>query len=178
MFSFYPSEGRDITDQREQVMDRLRAMTEVAKQSDIVLYHENERRIYGAKPDGVRDIFETISYEHLKGIFDPANFVIEGIAPYDDGWTQGLAELTHAFHIKDKDPDKPACVPAGEGAGQIEQILADLKTRNWSGVMTLEPHMRDAGQFAGFTGPELFGKAAGALKGLLEKVGLEYQTLS
>jgi 3-dehydroshikimate dehydratase len=67
------------------------------------------------------------------------------------------------------------CVPAGKGAGQIPQIFADLKARDWGGYMTLEPHMKAAEQFAGFTGPELFGEAADALKGLLEEAALAYE---
>ena len=153
----------------------MTAMVAVAEGADIVLYHENERRIYGDKPDAVKDLFATIRSEHFKGIFDPANFVIEGVAPYDEAWQAGLAELTDSFHIKDKDPAQPRCVPAGEGAGQFEQIFADLKARDWGGYMTLEPHMKAAEQFAGFTGPELFAKAVDALKGLLDGAGISYQ---
>jgi len=175
MFSFYPSEGAKIADQRKEVMERLVAMVQVAEAADIVLYHENERAIYGAAPDGVKDIFATIRSEHLKGIFDPANFVVEGIKPYDDAWLQGLAELTHAFHIKDHVPGQKTCVPAGEGAGQFAEIFADLKKRNWSGYMTLEPHMAAAEQFSGFTGPERFTKAVEGLRRICDKAGLSYR---
>ena len=108
MFSFYPPEGGNIADHRGQVMDQLRAMVAAAEAADVVLLHENESHIYGEKPDGVKDIFATVPSDHLKSIFDPANFVVAGVAPYDEGWTQGLAELTHYFHIKDKNPDEPA----------------------------------------------------------------------
>ena len=175
MFSFYPSEGREIADQRDEVMERMASMVRVAEENDAILLHENEKRIYGARPDGVKDLFRTISSKHFQGIFDPANFVEEDVAPYDDGWQQGLADLTDYFHIKDKVPGEPRCVPAGQGAGQIEEVLADLKKRDWSGYMTLEPHMKRAEQFAGFTGPEMFAIAAGAIKDLLNKAGLAWQ---
>jgi sugar phosphate isomerase/epimerase len=175
IFSFYPSEGREIADERDAVMDRMRRMIEIAEAEQITLFHENERAIYGAKPEGVRDLFATIKSDRFKGIFDPANYVVEGIRPYDDGWAQGLAELTDYFHIKDKDPEKPACVPAGEGKGQFPEIFADLKRRNWSGYMTLEPHLAKAEQFKGHTGPELFAAAVSALKGQCEQAGLEYR---
>ena len=175
IFSFYPSEGRAIADQRAEVMDRMAAMISVAEATDIVLYHENEARIFGAKPGGVKDLFATIQSGNFNGIFDPANFVVEGVAPYDEAWRAGLADLADAFHVKDKNPDQPRCVPAGQGAGQFQRIFADLKARNWSGYMTLEPHMKAAEQFAGFTGPELFTKAADALTGLLQDAGLPYQ---
>ena len=175
IFSFYASRGADIADEREAVMDRMRAMVAVAESAGVTLYHENESNIYGALPDGVKDLFATVRSPHLKGIFDPANFVVEGIRPYDEAWKAGLAELTDYFHIKDKRPQEKACCPAGQGAGQIEQIFADLKERAWSGYMTLEPHMAVAGQFSGFTGPELFTKAVDGLKRLLDKLDMPYE---
>ncbi len=175
IFSFYGPEGGNIAEHRDKVMDQISEMVSTAEQADVVLLHENEKAIYGAAPDGVKDIFATIKSDYLKGIFDPANFVEEGFAPCDEGWAKGLAELTHYFHIKDKDRDAETCVPAGEGEGQIPEILADAKARGFDGYMTLEPHMAHVGQFSGFTGPELFVKAASALKAVCDKVGLSYE---
>lgn len=175
MFSFYASEGANIQDERDAVMDRMAAMVRLAESAGVVLFHENEHAIYGAEPEGVKDLFATIRSEHFQGIFDPANFVVEGLRPYDDAWQAGLAELTAHFHVKDKVPDAEACCPAGEGSGQFPEIIADLKARGWSGCMTLEPHMRVAGQFSGFTGPDLFAKAVAGLKGLLDGHGLAYE---
>jgi len=174
LFSFYPPEGGDIAEHRQKVMDQMLAMVRVAEDADVVLLHENEARIYGAKPDGVKDLFATIRSDHFGGIFDPANFVVEGIAPFDDGWSQGLAELTQYFHIKDKVPGEGPCVPAGQGNGQVREILADAKARGFDGYMTLEPHMKAAGQFSGFTGPDLFAQAVAGLKAVCDDVGLAY----
>ena len=121
MFSFYPTEGLDIRDQRAEVMERMAAMVNVAETHDVLLYHENESGIYGFSPDGVKDIFSEITSDRLKGIFDPANFVNDGFKPFDDCWSAGLAELTDAFHIKDKVAGESGpCVPAGEGDGQLD----------------------------------------------------------
>lgn len=176
MFSFYPSQGKTIEEEREAVMDRMAAMVQVAEKMDVILYHENEKAIYGAKPDGVKDLFASIESDSFKGIFDPANYVEEGVKPYDEGWCQGLAELTDFFHIKDKVSGQKACVPAGEGQGQFAEIFADLAKRDFTGYMTLEPHLRAAEQFQGFTGPEMFGQAAEALKKVLDDAGLTYRT--
>ncbi len=175
MFSFYPSEGKAIAEQREAVMERMAKMVEAAEGADCVLYHENEKAIYGARPEGVKDLFATIQSESFKSIFDPANYVEEGVRPYDDGWKQGLDELTAYFHIKDKNPDEGVCVPAGEGQGQIPQIAAALKQRGFTGYMTLEPHLKQAGQFKGETGPDLFGRAVTALKGVLDAQDIPYR---
>ncbi len=174
MFSFYPTDGAKISDQRDQAIKGIEAMVKVADQQDVVLYHENEAAIYGATTEGVKDIFASIPSPRLKGVFDPGNFVTENIKAFDEAWTVGLAEMTHYFHVKDKKYGAKRCVPAGEGDGQFAQIFADMKKRNWSGYMTLEPHLAGAGQFKGFTGPELFAEAVGALKKMLTEAQLEF----
>lgn len=175
IFSFYASAGKNIVDERQAVMDRMTRMVELAQKEGVTLLHENEKAIYGAKPQQVKDLFATIHSPNFKGIFDPGNFVEEGVAPYDQAWTAGLDSLTDYFHIKDKNPGDHTCIPAGQGQGQIEPIFRDLKARNWSGVISLEPHMRAAGQYSGFTGPQLFAQAVAGLKSLCDKVGLKYE---
>ena len=86
MFSFYPPQGGSIADHRQKVMDMLAKMAEIGRDAGIVMMHENEKGIYGAKPDGVLDIFRTVQSDYLRGIFDPANYVEEGVAPFTDGW--------------------------------------------------------------------------------------------
>ena len=177
MFSFYPAEGTQIADQRDAVMERMEAMVALSEAEGVVLYHENESGIFGLGPDGVKDIFATIGHDRIKGIFDPANFVNDGFRPFDECWTQGLAELTDAFHIKDKsDGYGGPCVPAGTGDGQFDEIFSDLAGRDFDGFMTLEPHLAAAGQFSGHTGPELFTEAVNALKALCDRCGLTYRT--
>jgi sugar phosphate isomerase/epimerase len=174
IFSYYGPEGGSIADCRGQVMDQMAKMVAAAEAAGMVLLHENESAIYGEGPDGVKDLFATITSESFQGIFDPANFVAHDIRPYDDAWTQGLAELTQYFHIKDKAPGEKACCPAGEGAGQFREILADAVARGYDGYMTLEPHLAQAGQFKGFTGPELFAKAVAGLQNVCDEVGMAY----
>ena len=174
VFSFYGPEGGNILDHRAKVMEQISAMVQAAQAADVVLLHENESGIYGSLPAQVKDIFATIRSPYLKSIFDPANFVHDGVKPYDDCWTQGLAELTFYFHIKDKVAGAKTCVPAGEGQGQVKQVLTDAQRRGFDGYLTLEPHMAAAGQFSGFTGPQLFGQAVAGLKKVCDEVGLKY----
>ena len=183
VFSFYGPPGGDIADHRTAVMDMLARMAAVAADANVVLLHENEKAIYGSTPDQVKDIFQSVQSPCLKGIFDPANFIEEHIAPYEGAWLDGLAERTEYFHIKDKvRAEDPTCVPAGEGSGKLDRILADAKARglfdrsgrNGGGYLTLEPHMKEAGAFAGFSGPERFARAVAGLKKVCDSVGLEY----
>lgn len=175
IFSFYGPEGRSIADFRSPVMTMLGSMVAIAAEFDVVLLHENEKGIYGARPDGVKDIFATIRSPHLQGIFDASNFIEEDLRPYEDAWQQGLAERTQYFHIKDKvRKEDPTCVPAGEGSGRVDAILADAKARGFDGYLALEPHMQQAGQFAGFSGTERFARAVAGLKRVCEQVGMPY----
>ncbi len=176
IFSFYGPLAGQVADHRRQVLDNLWQMVKVAQDAEIVLLHENEHAIYGDLPGRVKELFAEIKSPHFQGIFDPGNFVHEGLKPFDDCWTQGLAELTQYFHIKDKaTPEAPACCPAGQGNGQCREILADAKKRGFDGYMTLEPHMQQAGQFSGFTGPELFVKAAEGLRKICDEVGMDWK---
>ncbi len=175
MFSFYAPRGQNIADHRGVVMDRLAAMVHVAEAGGKVLYHENEKGIYGDVPDRIKDIFATIRSPRLKFLYDPGNLTVEDVAPYEGGWKKGLDAMTEFFHIKDKVLGEYTFVPAGEGQGQFPEIFRDLHARNWSGYMTLEPHMKAAGQYAGFSGPQMFSRAVAGLKRLLDQAGIQYQ---
>jgi len=65
-------------------------------------------------------------------------------------------------------------VPAGQGDGQLRELIAALKTRQYSGFMSLEPHLKAAETFQGFSGPELFVTAVRALKQLLNEADIPW----
>jgi sugar phosphate isomerase/epimerase len=73
------------------------------------------------------------------------------------------------IHIKDVIAKEDRAVPAGHGDGHLEEILIDLKKSGYNGFLSLEPHLKAAGQFNGFTGPALFKMAVDALKTLCKK---------
>jgi len=60
----------------------------------------------------------------------------------------------------------------GEGDGEAERILRDAAAAGYDGFLTLEPHLAQAGQFKGFTGPDLFKKAAEAARAVCERAGM------
>jgi len=168
MFSFYVPEGQADA-YRDEVMRRLGALLEEADGRPVTLLHENESRIYGDIPRRCLDILETIDSPQLQMTFDPANFVMNDVHPYDDAFDM-LADHIGYLHIKDGIMAEKRVVPAGEGDGQVKQILQALHDRGFEGFASLEPHLAHAGAFAGFSGPELFGVAAKALRKLLKEV--------
>ena len=70
----------------------------------------------------------------------------------------------------------PAVVPAGEGDGHLEPILRDAYASGYRGWLSLEPHLAAQGKFSGFSGPDLFVRAADALKALCERAQIPLAT--
>ncbi|MDK1032638.1 MAG: sugar phosphate isomerase/epimerase [Planctomycetia bacterium] len=172
LFSYYPPEGKNIVDFRDEVMRRMAEKTALAEKRGIILLHENERGIYGETAERCIEMTRTVNSPSLRLIFDPANFVNDGIVPLD-AWPVMRDEVVY-FHIKDMKKGGEF-VPAGEGDGDIAEILADAAKRGYEGFLSLEPHLAAGGQFGGFSGPENFKRASRGLKEILEKLGIQYE---
>jgi sugar phosphate isomerase/epimerase len=169
MFSFFVPEG-EAARHRPEVMRRLRALLDVARGHPVTLLHENERHIYGDTPERCLDIFETLASPQLRMTFDPANFVMCGVRPYDQAFAL-LGDYVTYMHIKDGCMADQRVTPAGQGDGQVREILAALHDRSYDGYLSLEPHLAVAGEFSGFSGPDRFATATQALRGLLRDIG-------
>ncbi len=169
IFSFFVPEG-EAKAHRSAVMDRMAGLLDVAKGHPVTLLHENERHIYGDVPDRCRDILETLDSPQLRMTFDPANFVMLGVRPYTDAYPL-LESYIDYMHIKDGDMATRTVVPAGEGDGEVREVLGALMERGFDGFASLEPHLTRAGEFSGFSGEERFGKAAQALRQVLSDIG-------
>ena len=114
MFSFYMPEGKEISDFKNEVIERLGIMCDIASKSGVALCHENEKGIYGDIPERCLELFKALPY--LKGIFDPANFVQSGVNTIK-AWDM-LKNHIYYMHIKDA-KSGGAIVPAGKGDGNI-----------------------------------------------------------
>jgi len=102
--------------------------------------------------------------------FDPANFVMLGVRPYTEAYPV-LESYIDYLHIKDGVMATRTVVPAGEGDGEIREVMGALKARGFDGFASLEPHLTHAGEYSGFSGEERFGKAAQALRQVLNDIG-------
>jgi len=58
-------------------------------------------------------------------------------------------------------------VPAGQGDGQIADLLRSLAERGYSGYLSIEPHLAIASRTSGYSGATLFGQAVEPLRSLL-----------
>jgi sugar phosphate isomerase/epimerase len=177
VFSYYLTDGGDWDDWRRDVLDRIWETCKLANKAGVRLLHENEHRIYGDDPARVVDLMETVREqadgECFHAVYDPANFVFCGYDPWD-AWQRTKSWTVH-FHIKDWVKGEQHGRVAGEGQGRIPEVLADALKAGYNGFAVLEPHLLGGGPTGGVTGPELFPKAATALKRVLEQIGASYQ---
>lgn len=175
VFSYYMPDGDEPQGHRDEVLRRTRAIVERAEEADVLLLLENEKDLYGDVPERVRDILTTIDSPHLKSVFDPANYLEIGVNPYPDALLQVVEYIDH-IHVKDaRFGERGGIEPAGQGDGQIPEILAALRDRGFSGVLSLEPHLAIAASDYGYSGPEGFRTAADALRGILSDIDANYE---
>ena len=129
MFSFYHA-----ADRREEVIARLRTMVSEADKAGVILYHENEKDIYGDTVDHVEDLMRSVP--GLRFVYDPANFIQCG-QDMNRAMDRLLARISY-FHIKDVIRETGELVPAGEGDGLLPELIARIPR---DAVLTVEPHL-------------------------------------
>ena len=140
IFSYYNKTELAKDRWQAESLSRLKKLRDIAGQAGLVLYHENERHIFGDRCDEVEILADELrDGSTFKLIFDFDNYNQSG----DDVWNnwERLGDRTDAFHLKDSDT-KNQHVPIGQGNGRAKEILADAVKRGWSGPLSLEPHLQ------------------------------------
>jgi sugar phosphate isomerase/epimerase len=171
MFSFY-HEGIAHADCRDEVIGRLKSWAEIAGELGITLLMENEGDLWADTPDRCREVFAEVDSPALRFTLDTGNFASLGIASHGEAYGTLKPWLAH-IQIKDVRRDPHQVVPAGQGDGQIPEILAAALRDGYQGYLSLEPHLAVAGKAGGFSGRELFGTAATALRSILADLGVD-----
>jgi len=173
VFSFYAPEGKSIADYGKEVLNRLAGWVRWVQDEKrpVVLTHENEEKIYGDIPERCEQIMRKFYGRQFVNCYDPANWVHIGLTDvYKNCWLP-MRKYTKFFHLKDYKIGKHV-VPCGQGDADVGRTLADAYKDGFDGFMTLEPHLSTWGQFAGFTGPDLFKKAVQAVRDLCQANGI------
>ncbi|MEG1074266.1 MAG: sugar phosphate isomerase/epimerase family protein [Ruthenibacterium sp.] len=145
MFSFFIPQGVDAAPYQPEVFRRMERFVNYAAQQNVVLMHENEKDIYGDIAPRCAEIMRAFYGEHLKAVFDFANFVQtkqDTIEAYEL-----LRPYIAYIHIKDAKSADGAVVPAGTGDGNVAELLKRFKFSGYQGFLSLEPHLAD---FSGF----------------------------
>lgn len=139
MFSFYIPDGK-YEDYRNEVIDRLGTMLDIADEYGVKMCHENERGIYGDNADRCLEILNEFD-GRLGCVFDPANFILCGVEPFPYAYELLKTHITY-MHIKDA-LRNGTIVPAGQGIGGFPELLAVInKVHTGDFILTVEPHLR------------------------------------
>jgi len=154
-----------------EVVAYMGDLADRAKAADVVLLHENDGRFIGAYPLYARRMMEALGGPHFRFVYDFANGVPLGFRAMAD-WFPWLLPHLESVHIKDARSDGKV-VPAGQGEGQLRETFEYLIGEGWDGTVTLEPHLQAGGPYGGFSGPQLFEVAVGAIRDVLKQAGGE-----
>ena len=173
IFSFFSA-----YDAEQIVVENLKRMVEIADRYGMILCHENEKDIFGDRPDRILRLHEQVKGMRL--VYDPANFLqVNERAEDTPPLLHGLCDY---FHIKDVISADGTIVPAGEGDGRIGELIDGIAPDRDT-VLTLEPHLRVFAGYGAIDGSEMknryaypsndaaFDAAATALRELLRAHG-------
>jgi sugar phosphate isomerase/epimerase len=174
MFSFYPpdtSSNERYDEYVEEATARLVRLAELAEREGATLLLENEKDIVGDTLARCHALVTAVNSPHMRFLWDPANFVQVGEQHVTErGWPL-LGEYVGYVHIKDARLSDHGVCAAGEGDGQIRELLTELKASGYQGFLALEPHLAFAGHSTGFSGESGMTYAVEALRRLMADVG-------
>ena len=148
IFSFFFDKEDSYDDYKEEVIRRVKAMVDYADENGIMCCHENEKGIYGDTAERCLEVLEACG-GRLRAVFDPANFVqcgVDTLKAYEL-----LEDYIEYMHVKDALYADGQVVPAGEGDGNVEEIIRKLSFKWKRIVLSLEPHLK---VFEGFNALE------------------------
>ena len=171
IFSFHPPvDSTDYDSYVDSAIDRIRRLVAVAEEEGVTLLLENEKGIVGDTLDRCVKLVDAIDNPHLVFLWDPANFVQVGEERITErGWPL-LGSRVGYVHIKDCELNG-SVKAAGEGDGQIPELLTRLVSSGYQGMLALEPHLAIAAHSSGFSGPDGMARAVEALRAVMRTVG-------
>lgn len=140
MFSFYIRPGQTRQEAKQEVLDKLGMLLDLADSFGVKLCHENEGKLYGESPEQCLELMEAFG-GRLRAVFDMGNYTLGGYTPWPDGY-ELLKDYIEYFHIKDA-LAAGAIVPAGLGEAKIREILhAHSDYTGKPVLLSLEPHLQ------------------------------------
>ncbi|WP_433942875.1 sugar phosphate isomerase/epimerase family protein [Paenibacillus sp. SN-8-1] len=137
----YPNDGLPEAEWRERVFDRIHRLTEIAREADIVLLHENCSGWAGTLPERAVELIEEVNSPHLRLLFDTGN----GIAYRYNAFDYLIRVWPYVEHVHIKDgimrEGKEVYTLPGEGDSRVKESLIWLLEHNYNGILSIEPHL-------------------------------------
>jgi sugar phosphate isomerase/epimerase len=171
IFSYFLPEGEDHAHYRDEVISRMKQLTEIADKHHVTLLLENESLVYGDTDDRCLDILTSCENPRLRLAFDPGNFVMNHIKPVSTAFPK-LQPYLEYVDIIDASSEQRIFVPAGEGDGELPAFIQKLKENHFSGYLSIEPHLQKF--LPDDDGPGRFVCAIKALKKLLAESNINW----
>lgn len=174
IFSYYPGDDQNIDDCMDEVLERMHKKIALMPGSNLKLVHENEAGIFGHSAYNCSQLASQLDSAYFGLVYDPANFVWGEEIKNNMFvcWPQMESYISH-IHIKDWTVGHSIGDIPGKGQGQIPELIQKLVEKDYSGFLTMEPHLNKGGQFGGETTPEQFESAIDAIRILADEAKLE-----
>ena len=169
VFGFFVDRDDDFSRHTDTVLQKLGAMAKRAEDGGVILQLENEAIVYNDTWQHNLELFETINSPAMRAAFDFANYALVDQKPFDDCW-QPIKPWLGNLQIKDLNGETRENTTAGNGVGQIPEILADALADGFDGFITLEPHLFEKPEFAGLDREACFRTSSDALQRVLKKI--------
>ncbi|MCM8757245.1 MAG: sugar phosphate isomerase/epimerase, partial [Candidatus Omnitrophica bacterium] len=128
-------------DWAREVIRRLKELTKMAEDGGIVLAHENCSGWGGESVENSLRLVEEMNSPAFRLLYDTGNVIPHGQNPWE--FYIRTRPYTVYVHVKDyrRQGDKFVATFPGEGQGQVKEILADLLASEFSGGISIEPHL-------------------------------------
>lgn len=137
IFSFFPIKGVSVDSCFDKVVEKLKGFLKIVEGTDIVLLHENEKKIFGDEPQRCLKLYKEINNPQFSLCYDASNYIQVGQDPLKA--YEMLKDYVIYYHIKDCSKYRVE-VPVGMGEGHYDYLIKDILSRGYEGFMTLEPH--------------------------------------
>lgn len=166
VFGFQPAHGEPLAADRPVALDRFQRVAEhlATLDPEITLSLENEHDLYDDTPAACAE-FLALEGAPISMCLDPGNFVRAGVRPFDEAWPV-LGASTRMIHVKDYSIAHADWVPAGDGDGQLADVLGAADPEA-VGYLSIEPHLSGTAAGRGRNREELWREAHAALMPIL-----------
>ncbi len=137
----YPNAGLPEPRWRQEVIDRVRRLTDVAEAAGITVLHENCAGWAASRADRVLDRLEEVASPALRLLFDVGNGPAHGYLAAD--LLAELAPFVAHVHVKDAvgDGENTTYTLPGDGRAGVETCLRMLRAAGYDGALSIEPHL-------------------------------------